>query len=98
MPIKIAHISDLHFSHLTFSPSQFFSKRWIGNLNLIFSRKKDYQPEKLHTLAAYFAKENVSHLFITGDLSTTSLDEEFKKAKDFIEGFEKVGIKVFVIP
>lgn len=98
MTIKIAHISDLHFSHLTFSPSQFFSKRWIGNINLIFSRKQDYQPEKLQGLADYFAEAGVTHLFITGDLSTTSLDEEFKKAKDFIESFEKVGIQVFAIP
>ncbi len=98
MTLKIAHISDLHFSHLSFDPGQFFSKRWIGNLNLVFSRKKGYTPEKLETLHEAFSSLGVTHLLITGDVTTTSLKEEFVKAQEFVKKFENMGIQTFVIP
>lgn len=48
--LRCAHLSDLHFSEPTWSPSQFFSKRWLGNLNLLLARKKVYTPDNLGSL------------------------------------------------
>lgn len=95
---RLAHISDLHFSKVTWSPSQFFSKRWIGNLNLIVARKNAFDPEGLTTLFPIFHERNVDAVLITGDLSSTSQEEEFRMAKQFIENLQSEKFNVFTLP
>lgn len=94
----MAHISDLHFSKLTWEPSQLFSKRWIGNLNLATLRKYTLQPESLTTLCPLFHAHGVQAVLITGDLSCTSHEKEFEVAKNFVETLEREKLKVFVLP
>jgi 3',5'-cyclic AMP phosphodiesterase CpdA len=94
---KIAHISDLHFSKISFNPSIFFSKRFIGILNLIFNRNKSYTQKILHQLPKLFDSLEIKHVFITGDLTSTSMIKEFQAAKNFINQFDK-KINLFIIP
>jgi 3',5'-cyclic AMP phosphodiesterase CpdA len=96
--MKIAHISDLHFSKISFSPFQFFSKRWLGNLNLLFFRRHEHDLQRLLSLAALLEESGVSHVFITGDLTTTSSKKEFEKARAFLSVLKERGMQVFAIP
>jgi len=96
--LRIAHISDLHYSKTSWNPLQFFSKRWIGNLNLLLSRKKEYEHQRLLSLPEFFKNASVSHVLITGDLSTTSLEQEFDLAADFISSLKAAGLSVLTIP
>jgi 3',5'-cyclic AMP phosphodiesterase CpdA len=96
--VRIAHLSDLHFSHATLSLTQFFSKRWIGNGNLIFSRKKAYDGALLSSLPELFQKLKIDTIVISGDLTTTSQKKEFAKAAAFIRKIEEKGIPVLVVP
>lgn len=95
---KIAHISDLHFSKISFGLSQFFSKRCIGNLNLILNRCRTYKNDRPFSLVHTFKKHQISHVLITGDVSTTSSKEEFLIAQKLVEEFQKEHMQVFVIP
>lgn len=96
--MRLAHISDLHFGAFSLSPTQFFSKRWIGNFNFLFTRKKKFCYDRLLELITFFKEEGVTHVLITGDLSVTSRRVEFKMGDDFISLLKKEGLKVFVIP
>ncbi len=96
--LKLAHISDLHFSNWDWSPSQFFSKRWLGNLNFLFGRRRIFSHERLKLLPALFKEQGISDVIITGDLSTTSSPAEFQKAKEFIQTLEAEGLGVFCVP
>ncbi len=96
--MKIAHLSDLHFSKISLHPSQFFSKRWIGNLNLLCSRKKNFADTQIFSLIPLFQELKIDYVLITGDLSTTSLEGEFERASQFIEALKEKGIKVLVLP
>ncbi len=96
--IRIAHISDLHFSKATFNPLQFFSKRWLGNINLIFSRQQDYLAERLFPLVSLFKELDVEHVIITGDLTTTSLRQEFLLASALVSQFKEAGFSVLALP
>jgi 3',5'-cyclic AMP phosphodiesterase CpdA len=96
--LRIAHISDLHFAKATYNLSQFFSKRWIGNLNLLFSRKQDYLPERLASLPSLFQELKVDIVLVSGDLSTTSLSEEFGLARSFLKQIEEKNIPVIALP
>lgn len=95
---KMAHIADLHFSKISFGLSQFFSKRCIGNLNLIFNRCRIYKNDRPFSLVNTFKKYGITHVLITGDLSTTSSNEEFEIAQTLIEEFQKEQILVLTIP
>lgn len=95
---RFAHISDLHFSCATFNPIQFFSKRWIGNINYLLTRQHAFTPEKLTSLLPTFRELGVNAVLITGDLSSTSQEKEFTLAKEFIDGLKKEQLKVFALP
>ena len=96
--MKLAHLSDLHFAAWEWSAKQFFSKRWIGNLNFIFGRKGNFDYERLSSLPQLLLSLQVSTVFITGDLSTTSAPAEFAKAQKFTSQFKNLGIEVLSIP
>lgn len=96
--MRIAHISDLHFSKISFHPRHFFSKRWVGSFNLLFNRNQKFSNEKPYTLIEPLKKNNVSYLIVSGDLTTTSLKREYVEASAFIEALKKEGISTFLIP
>lgn len=96
--MRIAHISDPHFFHLNYSFSQFFSKRWLGNLNLLFNRKGELFIDRLQLLPLFFKSKGVTDVVISGDLTTTSCKKEFEKAKAFVRLFEQAGMRVILIP
>lgn len=96
--LKIAHISDLHFSAFALDPIQLFSKQWIGSLNLLLNRGRIYKNEQVHTLSKVFEREQVSHVLIAGDLTTIASVREFDLAKDFIDSLKGQQHEVFAIP
>ncbi|PCI78040.1 hypothetical protein COB21_01730 [Candidatus Aerophobetes bacterium] len=96
--MKIAHISDPHFFVPNYSLSQFLSKRWLGNLNLLLNRKSELFIERLCLLPLFFKSKGVTDVVISGDLTTTSSDAEFEKAQHFVQQFENEGIRVTLIP
>jgi 3',5'-cyclic AMP phosphodiesterase CpdA len=96
--MRLAHISDLHFSKWDWNPRQFFSKRWLGNLNFLLGRRRTFSHERLALLPSFFKKQEITHVIVTGDLSTTSAPAEFEKAKKFIQSLRAEGLEVFCIP
>lgn len=94
----IAHISDLHLSKLHFSLQQFFSKRWLGNLNLLFSRKKQLQTSQLWDLIDVFSLKKIDYLFVTGDITSTSHPKEFELAEKLFSAIRALGIIIFYTP
>ncbi|MFZ0565834.1 MAG: metallophosphoesterase [Chlamydiales bacterium] len=96
--LRVIHISDPHFSHITYNPKQFLTKRWLGNCNLILFRQKAYQTRHLVHIPELVEQLAVEAVFITGDFSTTSIDEEFVKAKEFVKEFEKRNLPVYCLP
>lgn len=95
--IKIAQISDLHFSTFSFKIKDLFSKRLIGMVNLLINRKKSYIDKHLYKLPSLFRSLDLDYVFISGDLTSTSLKKEFEKAKKFTSSFDK-DLKFFIIP
>ncbi len=95
--IRIAHISDLHFSKITFNPLQFLSKRWVGNFNLLLNRKKSYKTQQLEHLPDLFKKLDIKLLCVSGDFSSTSQEVEFIRAQEFFKSLD-TNITTFFVP
>jgi 3',5'-cyclic AMP phosphodiesterase CpdA len=83
--MRIAQISDFHFTHLTWNPLRLFSKRFLGNLNWLFFRKGHFSEKLLEPLPSFFQELGVDLVLVGGDLSTTSLAEEFQKGALFLK-------------
>jgi len=96
--LRVAHLSDLHFADLSWSPLQFFSKRWLGNVNLLFSRRPHFFEDRLKSIPELLTTLDVGLVVISGDLSTTSRKKELTRAALFVKSLEKRGIEVIAIP
>ncbi|MGE0199238.1 MAG: metallophosphoesterase [Simkaniaceae bacterium] len=96
--VRIAHLSDLHFSKYSWDLAQLFSKRWIGNLNLLLGRGDQFLNERPFTLLETLKEMQVTHVIISGDLTTTSYKKEYLLAQAFVETLKKEGMQVFLIP
>lgn len=96
--MRLAHISDLHFGSFSLNPLQFFSKRWIGNFNYLFTRKKWFAYNRLIELIDLLMEKEVTHVLITGDFTTTARAFEYKMGKRFTELLKEKGIEVFTVP
>jgi 3',5'-cyclic AMP phosphodiesterase CpdA len=96
--IRLAHISDPHFTKIMLSPSQFLNKRWLGNLNQILFRHYQYQTSQIECFPDLFSQLKVDYVLLTGDLSSLSLDTEFRMAQRYVERFAEKGLKLFHLP
>ena len=94
----IAHLSDLHFSKYSWNIGQLFSKRVVGNLNLLLRRGSHYLNDRPFSLINTLKKEQVTHVIISGDLTTTSYKKEYALAKAFVDQLKEAGMQVFLIP
>lgn len=96
--MRFVHLSDLHFATPSYSPLQFFSKRWLGNANLLLFRKQLKKRDLLYSLPPLFKELKPDYLFLTGDVATTAMEEEFSLARDFVREVERLGIPVSLVP
>lgn len=93
--MRIAQISDLHFTHTSWNPFQLCSKRIVGTLNWLLFRKKITSFDPLFTLPSLFKKLNVDLILCAGDLTSTSLTEEFEMARNF---WNRFNLPKIIIP
>jgi len=76
---RIVHISDIHFWHIPWNPLAWYGKRILGLTNLILRRARKFRMEAIPELLAAIESDHPAHLVISGDISTTSLEYEFKE-------------------
>ncbi|MCB1117219.1 MAG: metallophosphoesterase [Chlamydiia bacterium] len=96
--MRIAHLSDLHFAKPSFGLGQFFSKRWLGNLNTLTRRGKAYCNERPFKLIPYLKELGVQMCLITGDFTSTANEQEFALSKKFTQALDNAHIAWFAIP
>jgi 3',5'-cyclic AMP phosphodiesterase CpdA len=96
--MRIIHISDLHFWHITLNPFRLAGKRLLGMSNLIFNRAWQFKMETMPSIVRRVQDLKADHLLITGDLTTTALEEEFRTAYKALEALHGDHCPLTVIP
>jgi 3',5'-cyclic AMP phosphodiesterase CpdA len=96
--MRIIHLSDLHFWHITLNPIRLAGKRLLGMSNLIFNRARKFKMETMPSVVRRVQELKADHLLITGDLTTTALEEEFRAAYKALEALCLDGRPLTVIP
>ncbi len=95
--MKILHISDLHLYTLRMPFSSIFSKRLLGQLNLWLRRRLMFNNEDTLRRLESLTQQGYDKVILTGDLTTTAQDAEFKIALNALEGLIEEG-KLLLIP
>ncbi|MBU2510569.1 metallophosphoesterase [bacterium] len=89
-PIVLVHISDIHFvNDQTLlrglrENGRFFTKQHLGWLNYNLRRRHHFEATLKYRLLSRLNEIDWDYLVISGDLTTLSLDREFRKARDAI--------------
>jgi 3',5'-cyclic AMP phosphodiesterase CpdA len=92
--LRLAQISDFHFTKLTWNPLRLFSKRLLGNLNWVLARKKTFSSLHLDALPAYLKTLQLDRILLAGDFTTTSLVSEFEWAQTLVQQLDAPWIAV----
>ncbi len=92
--MRIIHISDFHFTKLTANPLRLFPKRIFSHLNWLLRRKKEFDETQVENLPALFEDLNVDLVLFGGDFSSSSMPEEFKQAKTFVQRIKSPWIAI----
>ena len=95
--ITLIHISDPHFHRLPRKPRQWFSKRGLGALNVLYRRGRLHPLERARRLVRLVDGMDWQHLVITGDVTQLALEEEFELAREMLapllaRGAERVTV------
>ncbi|CAM0117023.1 metallophosphoesterase family protein [Rhabdochlamydiaceae symbiont of Dictyostelium giganteum] len=95
---RIAHLSDLHFIEDKFTFSNLSCKSLLGKLNALINRGRCFDYSRLRGLPSLLQSLGVNAVIITGDVSTTSAEEEFTFAKQYRDQLKQKGIAVYLVP
>lgn len=95
---SICHIADLHFWRVVRNPLRMLNKRFLGNLTVCLLRRHRFIMAHAEPFADGVAATGVQHVLLTGDFSSTSLDEEFAMATAFVRGLRQHGLEVYLVP
>jgi 3',5'-cyclic AMP phosphodiesterase CpdA len=81
--MRIAHLSDFHFTKLTLNPLRLFPKRIFGHLNWWTHRKKEFDHQQLSSIPHLLKDLRVDWILLGGDFTSSSLHEEYQIAKEW---------------
>ena len=79
-PLRLIHVSDIHFWRYALNPLQLFSKRLLGMASLVVRRARKFRLERVEEVVERVLSLHPDHILITGDLTTTALPAEFRAA------------------
>jgi 3',5'-cyclic AMP phosphodiesterase CpdA len=94
--MKFLHLSDLHFVSITLNPLRLLSKRALGMGNVLLNRQFKYRQNLLDPILERLSE--VDQVWITGDLTTTAMEEEFQQAKTFLEAIRSQEKEILLVP
>jgi 3',5'-cyclic AMP phosphodiesterase CpdA len=97
-PLRLVHVSDIHFWQFAFNPLHLLNKRFLGMGSLLVQRARKFRLERIEQVVDQVLSLEPDHILITGDITTTALPAEFKAARRQLAPWLTDPAKVTVIP
>jgi len=92
------HVADLHFWRVVTNPLRLLNKRFLGNLNVLLRRRHEFVMEWARPHSDVLAAAGIRFVLLTGDFTSTALDEEFALARSFVDGLRARGLRIALMP
>src|SRR3974377_2015502 len=84
-PLRLIHVSDIHFWRYALNPLQLFSKRLLGMASLLVRRARKFRLERVEQVVERVVSLQPDHILLPGDPPTTALPAEFRSARRALE-------------
>ncbi len=97
-PVRIVHLSDIHFWQYEFNPLRLMSKRLTGMAALLAGRARRFRLAGVPRLVERVNRLEPDHILITGDITTTALPDEFRAARRALAPWLSDPSRVTIIP
>ncbi|MEX0777483.1 MAG: metallophosphoesterase [Phycisphaeraceae bacterium] len=94
--MRLALVGDIHFFQLLPRPLDLLGKRLLGTLHLWTTRRRKFHQDLLEPIITKVASIQADLVLFSGDLTTTSLDSEFKRALAIIRPLERTTALLIV--
>ncbi|MCC6694196.1 MAG: metallophosphoesterase [Candidatus Hydrogenedentes bacterium] len=94
----LLHVADLHFWKVVANPLRLLNKRFLGNLNVWLRRGRSFPMREAALFVEALAATSANQVLLTGDFSSTSLDEEFALARRFVDALSDRGFALNLMP
>lgn len=91
-------LTDLHFWRIVFNPLHLTNKRFLGNLNVVMRRRHEMMIDQAADFIEHIARVGVRDVLLTGDLTSSATDAEYRAARGFVEALSAAGLRPVVIP
>ena len=98
MLVRLFHLSDLHTCKVSYRYGDWLSKRGLGQLNILLRRRWRHKLDIAYRAIDEIAKNKPDAIIVTGDITSTSLDDEFMLGKKWLSALEDIGCAVYCIP
>ena len=96
--MRILHFGDIHFWRLQLDRDFYYPKRVLGVANLALRRRHHFPEQLARQAMDRIAAEDADIVLFSGDMTTMSLDGEFRDAaKAFAPLYEKWGERLVAI-
>ena len=94
----LIHITDLHFWEVVKNPFALMNKRFLGNANVFYRRRKEFHMGQAAAYSAHLAKLGISECLIGGDFTSTATPREYEMGRAFTDDLVRRGMRVHVMP
>jgi len=95
--VRLALIGDIHIFHLDVPARRLLSKRLLGHANLYFLRRFKFNHLILEALFEKLSRAEPDMLLCSGDVTTTSLEDEFLEVDRHLRPIHE-RLPVVVVP
>ncbi|HEU5117451.1 MAG TPA: metallophosphoesterase, partial [Isosphaeraceae bacterium] len=96
--MRIVHLSDVHIWSWSWNPLGLLNKRSLGLASLLAGRARRFRLERMEEVVERVRSREPDHLLITGDLTTTALEVEFREARRALEPLLSDRERVTILP
>ena len=87
--MRLALIGDIHLFQTQVHPTRLFGKRLLGHTNLMLNRRFRFNHRVLGPLIDRVEALNPDAVLLSGDVTTTSLEDEFHDVARYLEPLSK---------
>ncbi len=95
---SLLHLTDFHFWEIVLNPFRLLNKRFLGNANVVYRRRREFVTANARPFADAAIATGLRHALLSGDFSSTATDRELAQGAEFVRYLAQCGLDVTVIP
>ena len=95
---SLLHLTDFHFWEVVLNPFRLLNKRFLGNANVIYRRRREFVTANAQPFADEAIATGIKFALLSGDFGSTATDRELAQGAEFVRYLVQRGMAITVLP